>query len=217
MQSSAAKPSRLARQLAAGCKPALLICECQPALVSPGVALVEPLARKVAAHGILPRIARLAAGFRAADVPVIHCGIAIDPHAPPTIASRLQAAMARHLPLRVTDPTSYFHPTVAPLAGDRILMRSDGLLPFDDALLALIRAEAIDVLVLCGVSTDLALPCTAVLAVQHGLSVVVAADCVAGTVGDGLDGVLAALATIADSGTILGASTLHAKEDIASK
>ncbi|MCK9541278.1 MAG: cysteine hydrolase [Novosphingobium sp.] len=164
-----------------GKRAALIISECQNGIVNPAF-VDSPLSRQVAARGILPRIDRLAAAFRAAGLPVAHCLITLPKDmAGWNVNCLLAARLAKEMVLVAGSEGAAVAPEIKVLDTDIVSERHHGMSPFTSTRLdADLRRNRIDTVVLAGVSTNIALPGAATEAVGNGYGVVLAEDCTAG-------------------------------------
>lgn len=162
-------------------RPALLISECQNAITNAKYRST-PLVEQVSARGIVPRINRLAAGFRSAGYPVIHCTIAAQPRFEGFVVNCVLAARVKAEGALVTGtPEAQVHDDIPLLDGDIVNERSHGMAPFSGTSLdAILRGHGVQTVVLAGVSTNVALPGAATEAVARAYNVVLAEDCTAG-------------------------------------
>lgn len=176
-----APPSRL-HGMDRGERVALLISECQTAIVDPAIAMFRGLADQVTDRGIIARIAALAEICRSSDVPVIHCTVRLLPGARGfTVSSPLHAIMRRNPMLCADRAESAIVPGLAPYPDDVICERHHGITAFHGTdLEALLRGFGVETVILTGVSTNIALPGMAIEAVNRGFSVVIPEDCTAG-------------------------------------
>jgi nicotinamidase-related amidase len=170
------------RGLEPGKRPALLIVEVQNGITDPAYD-DTPLARQVAARGIVARINVLAAAFREAGAPVIFCTIAAA--SADWSGFRVNCALAARIRRkgRLVSGTDYaaIHHDLVRAPSDVVCHRSHGMAPFTGTTLdATLRGHEIDTVVLAGVSTNIALPGAATEAVGLGYNVVLAEDCTAG-------------------------------------
>jgi len=170
------------RGLEPGKRAALVVNEMQNAIANQAY-IDTPLTGQVAARGIVTRINGLTAAFRAVGAPVIFC----------TIAARradfegfrvncaLAAGIRRKGHLVAGTATAAVHDDLTVEPSDLVCHRSHGMAPFTGTDLdATLRGYDIDTVVLCGVSTNIALPGAATEAVALGYNVVLAEDCTAG-------------------------------------
>lgn len=160
---------------------ALLVSECQNGIVAPGGGGFAGLVDQVARRGILPRIAALAAAFRAAGLPVFHLTIAHRPDFADVKPNSLLAAMARkHRTVVAGTAEAEIVPELAPHAADFVMQRSSGLIGLNgNALDAMLRRMGVETLVLAGVSTNVAVTGCAMAAADLGYHAIVAEDCTA--------------------------------------
>jgi nicotinamidase-related amidase len=197
------------RGLEPGKRVALIISEVQN-----GIANLSyddtPLSRQVTERGIVGGINSLAAAFREAGAPVIFATIAAL--SPDWSGFRVNCALAariRRKGLLVTGAeTAAIHDDLIVAPSDIMSRRSHGMAPFTGTELdATLRGYDIDTLVLCGVSTNIALPGACTEAVALGYSVVLAEDCAAGATAEThhmqITQHLPLLATVTDSESII--------------
>ncbi|HEX3566477.1 MAG TPA: cysteine hydrolase [Acidimicrobiales bacterium] len=162
---------------------ALVISECQRGILDPELTIVPSLAQQAAARGTVARIAVLAAAFRRADRPVVYCTIAHRPDFAGVLPNSLLGSMTlKHRRMVVgTDDVDVPVP-IAPQPTDFVSSRATGITAFYGTDLdATLRLQSITTVVICGVSTDIALPGMALEAVNRGYRVVMAEDATAGT------------------------------------
>jgi nicotinamidase-related amidase len=168
--------------LSANDRPALLISECQRGVLDPAHAIFQGLAAESAHRNILSRIALLATSFRSADLPVVHIHVAhrkdfrgFAPTNPISSFVRRERRMVDETPQ--VEPM----PAVAPVAFDHVSLRRTGLSMWPGTDLDMIlRNEKATSVVLCGVSTNMALLAGAIGAVDHGYYAILAEDASAG-------------------------------------
>ncbi len=165
---------------------AVLTCELQRGVVGDLAALPE-LAEAVERSGVVPAVSRLLTQARRSGIPVVHC----------TVAFRAdRAGTARNTPLhaallRRPDHLLAGTPATELVAGlgaepdDLVVSRAHGVSPFTGtALDATLRALGVRVVVVTGVSLNVAVVGCCVEAVNLGYQVVVPADAVAGVPAD---------------------------------
>jgi|GEM_PF-28900 len=210
------------RGLDRGERAALVISECQLAIVDPALAMFPGLAEQVAARGTLASIDGLAKACREAAIPVVHCVVRLlsDAHGFEP-ASPLQAIMRRNPLLRHDRLESGLHPAVRVDPTDIVSERRHGITGFHDTgLESLLRGLGVQTVILVGVSTNVALPGMAIEAVNRGFSVVIPDDCTAGgsveTHDHAIRHLLPILATVTDAARIIrhikSPARLHATE-----
>ncbi|HWV12739.1 MAG TPA: isochorismatase family cysteine hydrolase [Sphingobium sp.] len=160
---------------------ALIISECQRGIVDSGMGGFPGLIAQVHERGILPRIAVLAAAFRAARLPVFHLTIAHRPDFADVQPNSMLAAMARKGGALVTgSAAAQIVPELAPAPDDFIIERTSGLIGFHGtALDALLRRLHIETVVITGVSTNVAVAGCTMAATDLGYHAIVAEDCIA--------------------------------------
>jgi nicotinamidase-related amidase len=165
-----------------GTRAALVISECQRGVVEVGRSPFEGLAGQVHARGIVPRIAELAAAFRAARMPVVHAWVAHRPDY--TDVARTSMLMARSAKTGFMQAGSV---EVEPVPGldahpeDHILARRFSINAFNGTDLdATLRHLGVKTLVLAGVSSNVAINSMAISGADFGYQVLVPEDCIAG-------------------------------------
>jgi nicotinamidase-related amidase len=170
------------RGLEPGNRAALVVSEVQNAIANPSY-IDTPLAGQVAERGIVARINTLAEAFRRAGAPVIFSTIAArtaDFGGFP-VNCALAARIRRKGHLVAGTANAAIHDDLAVEPSDIVSSRAHGMAPFTGTTLdATLRGYDIDTVVLCGVSTNIALPGAATEAVALGYNVVLAEDCSAG-------------------------------------
>jgi nicotinamidase-related amidase len=173
---------KIPRGLEADRKVALVISECQRAIVDPEIALFPQLGEQVMSRGMLGNIARLADACRLRGIPVIHAIVRLLPDGRGFAkASPLQAMMLRTPLLRADREESAIHPALAPVKTDIVCERRHGLTGFHGTDLdPLLRALGVETVIIAGVSTNIAIVGMAIEAVNRGFSVVIPEDCTAG-------------------------------------
>ncbi|MCP1470312.1 nicotinamidase-related amidase [Sphingobium sp. OAS761] len=136
---------------------------------------------QVTDRGIVPRIARLAAHFRALGLPVIHLTIAHRQDFADVLPNSLLGTLARkHRMLVAGTPEADIIAELTPAAKDFVVERSSGLIGFlGTSLDAMLRRMRIDSVVITGVSTNVAVTGCAMVGADLGYHVVVAEDCIA--------------------------------------
>lgn len=162
-------------------RPALIISECQRGIIEPGMGGFPGLIAQVQARGIVPRIASLAARFRAARLPVFHLTIAHRPDFADVQPNSMLAAMARKGGSLLTgSPAARIIPELNPAPEDFVIERTSGLIGFHGtALDAILRRMHIETVVITGVSTNVAVAGCTMAATDFGYHAIVVEDCIA--------------------------------------
>jgi nicotinamidase-related amidase len=168
-----------------GEKPALVISECQRAMVD--ISFTDrTLAKIVEKRGMLANIAALAQVFREAGLPVVHATLV-----PPadladfTVSCTLLANVRKLGDLRKGQPGADIVAALAPQPGDIVCERENGISGFHATELERqLRARGVQTVVLAGVSTNIALPTMAAEAVNRLFNVVFPEDCTSGATED---------------------------------
>lgn len=165
-----------------GTRAALLISECQRGVVEPGLSPFEGLAEQVRQRGLVTRVARLAQAFRRAWLPVLHLHVVHRPdYTDLPRTSLIIASTVKHRRMHEGSPDVEPVAGLEPLAGDHIHARRYALGAFHGTDLdTTLRHLGVRTLVLCGVSTNVAINGSALAGSDMGYQVVVPEDCIAG-------------------------------------
>lgn len=191
------------------CRAAMLISECQRGFVDPSLSFLAGLADEVERRRILPRIHDLAASFRTAGRPVVHCTVVHRPdNAGTATAAPIVRRAIRFGVAREGDASAEIVPILSPEPGDIISNRSSGTtIFFNTDLDSILRVAGIDTVVLVGVSSNLALFAGSVEATNRNYRVLIPEDCTAGgseaTHAMAVQHFLPLLATITDAATVI--------------
>jgi len=190
-------------------KAALVVSECQRGILDPDISMLSGLAEQASARHIVIHIARLARAFREVQRPVVYCTIAHRPDLAGVLANSLLGAMTRKHPRMLAGTADVEVPEpIEPQNGDFVSCRTTGITAFYGTDLdAILRLQMIDTLVVCGVSTNIALPGLAFEAVNRGYQVLLAEDATAGVSADThvfmVEHVLRAVSSVTSSGALL--------------
>jgi nicotinamidase-related amidase len=145
----------------------------------------DGLAQHAVERGMIDHTARLAVAFRNRQLPVVHCmflprrDLAGTSMNSPLFAGRRWKS--RSLDPDGTHEPNPVHPRLGPEQNDFVLTRAHGLEAFHDTELdALLRNQKVETIVLCGVSTNIGIPGTALGGLNRGYTMVVPEDCTAG-------------------------------------
>jgi nicotinamidase-related amidase len=170
------------RGLDKGQKAALLISECQRGVIEEGLSPFPTLAEQVKSRGIVSKIARLAAQFRNAGLPVIHLHVVHRPdYADLPITSVIVSMSVKHGRMKAGSIDVEAVPELPVHNGDILHARSFSLVAFHGTDLDhILRNMGIQTVVLAGVSTNFAINGAALCASDLGYQVVVPEDCIAG-------------------------------------
>jgi nicotinamidase-related amidase len=167
-----------------GSATALVLIECQNGIVGADGALPELAA---AAAPILPVLARLADGVRAAGGLVVHL---IYVPALGNRSSNRKPLLFEHV-LKLMQDWTPEHPATQVVdeigvdPRDLVLPRHSGMSPtYNTELFAVLRNAGYDSVILGGVSLNVAIPVVATQAADEGFTVIVPVDGVAGTPAD---------------------------------
>lgn len=170
------------RGLEHGRRAALLISECQRGVIERGLSPFDGLAVQAEQRGIVPRIADLAAAFRAAGQPVLHLHVAHRADfADSPRTSMLMARSGKTGFMRSGSVDVEPVPGLLPQPEDHIQLRRYSINGFNGTELdATLRHLGVQTVVLVGVSTNVAINTMSVTAADMGYQVVIPEDCIAG-------------------------------------
>ena len=174
-------PELAPRGLRNGERAAVLVSECQRAMTDPSMTSLPGLANAVVTRAILAKIAMVASAARAKGLPVVYCTLALRRDLAGTaVSSPLMASISKGA-LREASEAAAIDAVVEPMAPDLIVSRHSGITSFHGTELdTTLRALKVETVILTGVSTNVALPGTAIEAVNRGYNVVLPEDCTAG-------------------------------------
>jgi nicotinamidase-related amidase len=163
-------------------RPALLISECQRGVIERDLSPFATLAEQAESRGIVGKIATLAAAFRAAGFPVFHLHVAHRPDcADVPLTNVILARSVKQGRMRIGTPDVE---TVAGLpidARDVLHARGFSLVAFHGTDLdQQLRNRGVNTLVVCGVSSNVAVSGSALCGSDLGYQVLIPEDCVAG-------------------------------------
>lgn len=163
-------------------KAALLISECQKGVVDPALSPFPTLAEQVQQRQLVPRIARLAAAFRAAGLPVFHLHVVHRPDyadLPKNNVIIARSVKQGRMRRGTTDVEAIAG--LEPQPDDVLHARTFSLGSFHGTDLdSMLRHMGVKTLVLTGVSSNVAIPGTALAGTDMGYQVLVPEDCIAG-------------------------------------
>jgi biuret amidohydrolase len=169
---------------------AVVTSEIQNGVIGPEAALPELAA---AARDMIPAVARLVGGARAASVEVVHCTFASRPDGKGGNANaRLFAAVGKSpVKLVAGSDAARVVPEVGVRPTDLVLPRSHGLNPMAGTELdPLLRNLKISTIVVAGVSVNIAITNLIMDAVNLGYDVVLPRDAVCGVPQDYADAII---------------------------
>ena len=167
-----------------GQKSALVVVECQNRMTNPKyrdenrAGLMEQVVRR----GIIAKINRLTAAFRAHELPVVFATIALRPGFRGfTVNCLLAAQLVKNGSLIIGSDAARLNDDLVVEPADVVSNRVSGMAVFTGTEVdAILRGFSVETVVLAGVSTNIALPSSACEAVGLGYNVVLAEDCTAG-------------------------------------
>lgn len=205
----------MVRGLEKGQRAALLISECQNAVVDPNMALFPGLAEQVAKRQILGRIAALAEVFRQAKMPVIHLHV-VHRHGyvdTPRTSAIMASSMKQGRMCEGSDDVQAIA-ELRPQGEDIVHARSFSLVAFHGTELdAMLRHLGVQTVIPVGVSTNVAISGTSLCASDLGYQVVVPEDCIAGATEESHDFIVKQLlplySSVSDSQAVIAAINLR--------
>lgn len=164
-------------------KTALIVNEMQTGVVDPAYTSFKGLAQQVEERGITPKIARLAAAFRAAGLPVVHAPVVHRPDMRDIKPNSLINAMTlKKRTMAENSVEAAYVEALRPVEGDFEVVRTSGLIAMCATQLdAMLRRMDIETIVLTGVSTNVAMAGNSIVAGELGYHVVIPEDCIAGS------------------------------------
>lgn len=160
----------------------LLLQECQKGVIGDMSALPEMAA--AAKIELIPNVVRLAAAARHAGAKVVHATAANQPD---LWGYNMNARLFRGVlssPVKLLPGTEAAEVVdeIGVHPGDVLFVRQHGLSPLEGTELdSLMRNAGVQTIVMCGVSTNVAIPNTTFDAVNKGYQVVIPRDAIAGT------------------------------------
>ena len=171
------------RGLDRGERAALIINECQNAMVNGEFSHNDGLVREIRERGVLPNIARLADACRRAGILVVHSTIVLRPDRVGSAAScLLLGALIKRGTCVEGRIEAEIHPDLTPQPNDYVSRRVHGLSPFHGTELeSVLRERGVQTVIVTGVSTNVGIPGTCLEAINRGFTAVVPEDCVAGS------------------------------------
>ena len=176
-----------------GLPAAVLTMELQRGVMG-DLATFPELAAAAQARGIVDQAARLLARFRQANLPVVHCTAEFRADRAGTVVNTpLHSAVLRR-PEHMLEgtPAVELVPALGPRVSDYVSARRHGVSPFTGTPLhTTLQGLGVRVLVVTGVSVNVAVFGLCIEAVNLGYQVVVASDAVAGVPLDYADAVMA--------------------------
>jgi len=167
-----------------GQKPALVVVECQNRQTNPEFMDENRrgLMEQVVSRDIIARINALAAAFREHDHPVVFATIAPRPGFRGfKINCLLSAQLVKNGKMTFGTRAAAVNDNLLVAPTDVVTNRMSGMAIFTGTEMdAILRGFGVETVVLAGVSTNIALPCSACEAIGLGYSAVLAEDCTAG-------------------------------------
>lgn len=173
------------RGLDHGQRAGLVLVECQMQMIGDEAAAAGAnLAQQAVERDIVGHIVNVLDAFRSRHLPVVHC--TFDTRRDMAGTSINSPLFGRRWKQRSPEPDGRLddnpiHPKLGPAQQDFVLSRQHGLEAFHDTELdSVLRNQRVETIVLCGVSTNIAIPGTALGGVNRGYQMIVPEDCTAG-------------------------------------
>jgi nicotinamidase-related amidase len=199
------------RGLEPGRRVALIINECQNAMLDPSFQGNAELAQQINERGTVRRIAALADACRRAGVLVVHSTIVLREDGLGTAPScLLLGSLLKGGTCVEGRASAEIHPELTPRPGDYVSRRLHGLTPFHATELgAVLRQREVQTVIVTGVSTNVGVPGTCLEVVNRGWTAVVPEDAVAGSSAEihrfQIDNIIRLLATVTTTEDVLAA------------
>lgn len=171
------------RGLDRGERAALVINECQNAMINDEYSNNAGLVGEIRERGVVARIAALADACRRAGVLVVHSTIVLRPDRVGTAAPcLLLGALSKRGSCVEGRADAEIHPELTPQPEDYVSRRVHGLSPFHGTELEpVLRERGVQTVIVTGVSTNVGIPGACLEAINRGFTAVVPGDCVAGS------------------------------------
>lgn len=174
------------RGLEPGRRVALLINECQNAMLDPDFDGNVGLAQQAVERKITQRIGALAEACRAIGALVVYTTIVVREDGLGTTPScLLLGSLVKGRNCVEGRKSAEIHPNLTPQARDFVSQRRHGLTPFHDTELeSVLRQRGCQTIIVTGVSTNVGVTGTCLEVVNRGFTAVVPEDAVAGSSAD---------------------------------
>ncbi|HVV12648.1 cysteine hydrolase [Amycolatopsis sp.] len=171
------------RGLEPGRRVALLINECQNAMVNGEHSDNDGLVGEITGRNVLANIGALAGACRAAGALVVHSTIVLRPDGVGTTSSCLLLGALRKRGNCVEGHQgAEIHPDLTPRPEDYVSRRIHGLTPFHGTELEpVLRERGVRSVIVTGVSTNVGVPGTCLELLNRGLTAVVPENAIAGS------------------------------------
>lgn len=171
------------RGLEADRRVALIINECQNAMLDSGFDGNVDLAEQATERKITQRIATLAEACRNVGVLVVHSTIVLRADGLGTTPScLLLGSLLKGGNCVEGNKAAEIHPDLTPHPQDYVSQRVHGLTPFHNTELeSVLRQRKVETVIVTGVSTNVGVPGTCLEAVNRGFTAVVPEDAIAGS------------------------------------
>lgn len=171
------------RGLEPGRRVALIVNECQNAMLDLSFEGNVELAQQASVRKITQRIATLANACREVGALVVHSTIVLRKDGVGTIPScLLLGSLLKRGNCVEGNAAAGIHPDLAPQSEDYVSRRLHGLTPFHGTELELVlRQREVDTVIVTGVSTNVGIPGTCLEVINRGFTAVVPEDAIAGS------------------------------------
>jgi nicotinamidase-related amidase len=170
------------RGLEPGRRAALIINECQNAMIDPDFQGNVELAQQATERKITQRIATLADACRSVGALVVHSTIVVRKDGLGTTPScLLLGSLLKGGNCVEGSKAAEIHPDLTPRPEDYVSQRRHGLTPFHGTELeSVLRQREVQTVIVTGVSTNVGVPGTCLEAINRGFTAVVPEDAIAG-------------------------------------
>jgi nicotinamidase-related amidase len=171
------------RGLEPGRRAALVINECQNAMINGDHSDNDGLVREITERGVTKQISALADACRAMGALVAHSTIVLRPDGVGTASSCLLLGALRRRGTCVEGRAgAEIHPDLTPQPEDYVSRRVHGLSPFHGTELEpVLRERGVETVIVTGVSTNVGVPGTCLELINRGFTAVVPEDAIAGS------------------------------------
>ena len=171
------------RGLERGRRVALIINECQNAMIDPDFEGNVELAQQATERGVTQQIAALADACRRTGALVVHSTIVLRQDGLGTTPScLLLGSLLKQGNCVEGNKAAEIHPDLTPRPEDYVSQRRHGLTPLHGTELeSVLRQRGVETVIVTGVSTNVGVPGTCLEAINRGFTAVVPEDAIAGS------------------------------------
>lgn len=199
------------RGLEPGKRAALIINECQNAMLDPEFKDNVELAQQATERKISQRISDLADVCRSAGLLVVHSTIVLRKDSLGlTPSCPLLGSLRKRGNCVEGNRAAEIHPDLTPKPEDYVSQRRHGLTPFHGTELeSILRHREVQTVIVTGVSSNVGIPGTCLEAINRGFTAVVPEDAIAGSSAEihdfQLENIIRLLATVTTTQDVLAA------------